>query len=535
MINFDNVTYYYPDSREPVLRNLSLQIEEGEFILVVGSSGAGKTTFLRCLNGLIPHFYGGRFAGGVTIFGKNSKDYSVADLSLLVGFVFQDSTAQCVTEKVESEIAFGLENLGLSTTVIRKRIEETLDQLGLAHLRNRHINTLSGGERQKVAIGSALAMQPRILVLDEPTSELDPNSAEEVLTLLQKLNHDLGLTVILSEHRLERVVQYADRIVEIEKGVLRAGSLREMLSFLKNVPPLIALGRRMNWQSLPLTVKEGKKFTQKSNLNLNFMFRKEGRSNKEKVLEVRDLSFSHDGEKVLKGINFEAGQGEYVALMGRNGAGKTTLLKNICGLLRPQKGMVKISGKDTKNSSQEEIARQIGYVPQRPSMLLFSETVEDELKCTLKLRHLDFKGIPRILKFLQLERYAQVYPRDLSLGEQQRVALGAILVAEPPVILLDEPTHGLDYQNKELLVSILKGLQKQEKTIILATHDVELVARSADRVVLLAEGELVIDGDKREALSESILFSPQINKLFGGKVMTVEDVFDAMGLMSDQR
>ncbi len=269
MIDFHEVTFSYPNAEQPILEHLTLHVNEGEFLLVVGPSGAGKSTFLRCLNGLIPHFYGGKFAGSVIVGGRAPVQVQPRGMCDLVGFVLQTPEAQAVTDTVESELAFAMENHNMPQILMRKRIEEVLDQVAIAPLRHRRLETLSGGERQRVAIASVLTLQPRVLILDEPTSQLDPQAAEEVLTLLHKLNVDLGLTVILSEHRLERVVQYADRILHLsgigQKPVLDRPEI--VLRELPSAPPLVSLARQLNWTPLPLTIKAGRSFAKDLHLN----------------------------------------------------------------------------------------------------------------------------------------------------------------------------------------------------------------------------------------------------------------------------
>ena len=262
MIELSHVTYTYPDQAAPALADFSVAIRPGEFVLVVGPSGSGKSTFLRCFNGLVPHFYGGRWAGRADILGRDPVALAPRGMADLVGFVFQDPEAQFVVDTVEDELAFAMENFALPPATMRKRVEEVLDQMTIAHLRDRRIGTLSGGEKQRVAIAAVLALQPEILVLDEPTSQLDPQAAEEVLVALRHLNEDLGLTVVLSEHRLERVVQYADRVIYMpalgQPPIL--DEPRAVMAALPLVPPLIELGRKLDWQPLPLTIKEGRVF-----------------------------------------------------------------------------------------------------------------------------------------------------------------------------------------------------------------------------------------------------------------------------------
>ncbi|HJX37037.1 MAG TPA: ATP-binding cassette domain-containing protein, partial [Anaerolineae bacterium] len=521
MIELRDVTYSYPETEAPVLRDLSLNISEGEFLLVIGASGSGKSTLLRCLNGLVPHFYGGRFRGSIRVAGRDPLARGPRGMSSAVGFVLQDPESQFVVDSVEDELAFAMENHNLEPALMRKRIEEALDQISIAHLRHRKISTLSGGEKQRVAIGAVLTLQPKILVLDEPTSQLDPQAAEEVLTTLQKLNTDLGLTIVLSEHRLERVVQYADRVLYLpgpgQDPLL--GSPRDVLAQVDLMPPLVRLARELQWEPLPLTIKEGRRFAKSLNLPTTVSDVRNGdqrrrRPGHDSVIEVRDVWFSYNGHEALKGINLSVGPGELVALMGRNGSGKTTLLKHLVGLLRPDRGHVDLWGESTKCQEVQTIARRVGYVPQDPGSLLFADTLRAELDFTLRSHKLPTTGYQDVLESLHLSPFIESYPRDLSGGERQRAALAAILVADPDVILLDEPTRGLDYYQKQSLSDFLSQKRAAGKAVIMSTHDVELVARCADRVVILGEGQVVVDGPAREVMSNSMVFASQVNKLF---------------------
>jgi len=555
VIYLDHVTYFYPDQTTPALADFSVEIEPGEFVLVVGPSGAGKSTFLRSLNGLVPHFYGGRWAGRAEIFGRDPVAVAPRGMADLVGFVFQDPEAQFVVDTVEDELSFAMENFALPQTTMRKRVEEVLDQMNIAHLRNRRISTLSGGEKQRVAIAAVLALQPDVLVLDEPTSQLDPQAAEEVLIALRHLNEDLGLTVILSEHRLERVVQYADRVLYLPGLGLPPvlDEPRAVMAQVPLVPPLIELGRTLDWRPLPLTIKEGRRHARRLTGQINQEIRGQrapqsriqavsGPERHPELAErpvegrppavvIKNLRYAYDGHAALRGVSLQVRPGEFVALMGRNGSGKSTLLKQLVGLLKPDEGRVTVLGLDTRRTAVDEIIRHVGYVPQHPGALLFQETLAGELAFTRRGHRLppDPAGDRALLDRLGLGELAQRDPRDLSGGEQQRAALAAILVAGPRVILLDEPTRGLDYVQKRTLADLLLGLKEEGRTIVMATHDVELVATCADRVVLLAEGEVVVDGPAREAMSDSQVFSSQINKLFRDpRFLVVEDVLQAL-------
>ena len=537
MIEIDHVTYSYPGSSRPALSDLSLRIPEGEFLLVCGPSGAGKSSALRLLNGLVPHFHGGHFAGRVRVWGRDTLAHQPSELADLVGFVFQDPESQFVVDVVEDEIVFGMENLGLPQPIMRRRVEEVLDQLAIAHLRRRRVSSLSGGERQRVAVAAALATQPRALVLDEPTSQLDPHGAEELLTALQKLNADLGITIVLCEHRLERVVQYVDRVLYLDGGrwtvdgdpskdgpapppLMLVGPPREVLAQIPLAPPLQALGRALGWQPLPLTIKEGRSFARQIPSTVHRPPSTVHRPPSTVVAALHTVTARYGEHEALYRLSLELHAGELLALMGRNGSGKSTLLKCLIGLVRPQAGRVELRGRDIARVAVEDLAGEVGYVPQDPRSILYHDTLREELAFTLRGRGLAPAAaegaIAETLAALGIAQLADAYPRDLSGGEAQRAAMAAILVGGPSILLLDEPTRGLDYLAKADLARLLRSLCARGTAIIMATHDVELVAACADRVALLGEGELVVDGPAPAILGDSLLFSSQIAKLFPG-------------------
>ena len=534
-INFDHLTYTYPGSNgktKSALSDVTLGIAEGEFVLVAGPSGAGKSTLLRCLNGLVPHFTGGSVSGDVTVAGYDPVAEGPQTLSRVVGFVFQDPEAQFVVDRVEDEIAFALENGAVPPTEMRLRVEEVLQLLDLAPLRDRALETLSGGEKQRVAIAAALALRPRVLALDEPTSQLDPQSAEDVLQALVRLNQDLGLTIVLAEHRLERVLPYIDHMIYLDdSGAALSGPPREILRQIDLTPPLVTLGKALDWEPLPLTVKEGRRFARKTSyVNRHSPFKKPGFSEKP-GFSLTNLQFAYNGKQVLRGVDLEIAPGELVALMGRNGSGKTTLLRCVVGLLKPQGGEIDLNGDSLLGQETADICRKIGYLPQDPSDLLFAESVTEELEITLRNHHLadDPPVAPdALLKRLGLGKVASRYPRDLSVGQRQRAALGAVTVTKPRLLLLDEPTRGLDYPAKRELVRMLDEWKAEGTGVLLVTHDVELVAQAADRVVLLSQGEVIAD-DAPEVLTASPLFSPQVARLFPySGWLTAEDALEGV-------
>jgi len=547
MIHFDHLTYTYPGAAHSALADVTLHINEGEFVLVAGPSGVGKSTLLRCLNGLVPHFTGGTLSGSVSVAGHDPVAEGPQVLSRVVGFVFQDPEAQFVVDRVEDEIAFALENGAVPPTEMRVRVEEVLNLLDLVSLRDRPLETLSGGEKQRVAIAAALALRPCILALDEPTSQLDPQSAEDVLQALVRLNRDMGLTVVLAEHRLERILPYADHLVYLPPssigdagpcsppvGGVLSGPPRHILHQMNLTPPLVTLGKEMGWEPLPLTVKEGRRFAAKSQIpgrrsairSLQFAIRNS-------QFAIRNLYFAYNREDVLRGVNLEIAPGELVALMGRNGSGKTTLLKCIVGLLRPRRGGITLAGESLVGQETANICQGVGYLPQEPDDLLFADTVAEELAVTLRNHGLvDSPPIApaALLDRLGLSDLAASYPRDLSVGQRQRVALGAVTVTRPQLLLLDEPTRGLDYHAKRELVHLLREWQAEGVGVLLVTHDVELVAQAADRVVLLSQGEVIAD-DSPELLTASPLFAPQVARLFPGTGwLTTEDALAGLNM-----
>jgi energy-coupling factor transporter ATP-binding protein EcfA2 len=534
MIHFENVTYTYPDASRPALRDVTLFIPDGAFALVVGSSGAGKSTLLRCLNGLVPHFSGGTLAGRVTVDDLDPVVAAPKGMSRSVGFVFQDPEAQFVMDRVEDEIAFALENVAIPPEEMRTRVEDVLDLLNLTPLRRRKLDTLSGGEKQRVALASALVLRPRILALDEPTSQLDPQSATELLDALVRLNKSLRLTVVLVEHRLERILPFVDQVIYLPDGdaPVISGAPRDVLPHVPLLPPLIALAQALGWSPLPLTIEEGLVFSRQrsavSGQPSAFGRQRSVVGTAHPIVEARGLEVAYGQTMALRGVDVALYPGEIVALLGRNGAGKTTLLKSLVGLLRPRRGDVFVEGQNIAKSDVADVCRRVGYLPQDPNALLFADTVLEELHITLRNHGILPEDAPiapeMLLERLGLADKAQRYPRDLSVGERQRVALGAIMVTQPGALLLDEPTRGLDYRAKAQLLDLLRAWRAEGLAILLVTHDVELVAQAADRVVVMDQGEIVAQGNPAEVLRASPTFTPQIAQLFPeSDWLTVED------------
>ncbi|MFD5013855.1 ABC transporter ATP-binding protein [Streptomyces chartreusis] len=586
MIRFENVSVTYDGAAEPTVQGVDFEVPEGELVLLAGPSGVGKSTVLGAVSGLVPHFTGGTLRGRVTVAGRDTRTHKPRELADVVGTVGQDPLSHFVTDTVEDELAYGMESLGLAPAVMRRRVEETLDLLGLADLRDRSIATLSGGQQQRVAIGSVLTPHPSVLVLDEPTSALDPAAAEEVLAVLQRLVHDLGTTVLMAEHRLERVVQYADRIALLPSPgqAPLLGTPAEIMAVSPVYPPVVALGRLAGWNPLPLTVRDARRRAADLRQQLEGRHTSAAQERREPVeerqtsaaqgrgelrdqpqptrsrrlttpptpsgatphrwfrrkqtptapasphaAEVRALSVTRDHIRALRHIDLTVTPGETVALMGRNGAGKSTLLNTLVGLVEPTTGSVAVGGTLPHRTPPRDLVRRVGLVPQEPRDLLYADTVAAE--CTAA--DADAGAEPGTCRALVSELLPGIaddtHPRDLSEGQRLTLALAVVLTARPPLLLLDEPTRGLDYAAKERLVTLLRDLAGRDHAIVLATHDVELAAELADRVVLLAEGEVIADGPTADVVVSSPSFAPQVTKILAPQEwLTVAQVRKAL-------
>ncbi|MEU4272762.1 ABC transporter ATP-binding protein [Streptomyces sp. NPDC026092] len=680
MIRFENVSVRYGDGAAPTLQGLDLTIPEGELVLLVGPSGVGKSTLLGAVSGLVPHFTGGTLTGRVTVAGRDTRTHKPRELADVVGTVGQDPLAHFVTDTVEDELAYGMESLGLAPAVMRRRVEETLDLLGLAELRDRPIATLSGGQQQRVAIGSVLTPHPRVLVLDEPTSALDPAAAEDVLAVLQRLVHDLGTTVLMAEHRLERVVQYADQVLLLPDGVM--GPPPEIMAISPIHPPVVSLGRLAGWRPLPLTIRDARRMASDLRSRLEgrvpeaagapggggpagpfphpapsrnrglrprppgpqtpdgpntpptpgptaeptdtattaqrgpeadastlrheaaaphgpgapapdtsaepreaaaqpgpgaaapadhpsttpqgrreaaappgdqpspsprqgfgkgrgggiSLFRRRARGAAgtappptAPLVDVRALGVRRGRVEALRRVELRVDAGETVALMGRNGAGKSTLLNALVGIVEPTSGTALVSGRAPHRTDPRELIRHVGLVPQEPRDLLYADTVGAECAAA----DTDAGTAPGTCRALVSELLPGVaddtHPRDLSEGQRLALALAVVLTGRPPLLLLDEPTRGLDYAAKARLVTHLRELAAAGHAIVLATHDVELAAELAHRVVILAGGEVVADGPTAEVVVSSPAFSPQVAKILAPQPwLTVEQVREAL-------
>lgn len=517
IFKIQDLTYYYPKSEKPALKSINLTIKDGEFILLFGKSGSGKSTLGRVFNKIVPEFHGGKIAGRT----EGTKE---------VGMVFQDPERQLVMDKVERELAFGLENLGVQPNIMRKKVMETLSFLNMWDIRNKKTFELSGGQKQKAAVGATLAMGYRFLVFDEPTSQLDPVASEEILNILKRLNEELGYTIILIEQRIDRCFHLADRILFMEEARLVFDGKPEEFVFWSNskginfLPSISDFFVKLGQDTIPLTVKEGRRKLKKlvhGHDNLKSQRNNHGFLDGNEIIEVKKLHYTYkDGTEALIDLNLSVSKGEVLGIMGENGSGKSTLLKNISGILKPTKGRMLVQG-------------EVGFLSQNPNDYLFNDTVYEELKYTLDNKDIkDYSRIEKTLRDLRIYKYMDKNPRDLSGGERQRVALASILVMEPDILLLDEPTRGLDRDLKDKLGEIVLQLKKKGKTVLVVTHDVEFLGKFADRVGLIFDGSIAQIGCKYEVLTSGIYYSTQINKLFSGYIDEILTLEDALGLFN---
>lgn len=521
-VSFEAVTFRYPEAERPVLLCASFALQEGAFALVTGPTGSGKSTLLRAVNGLVPHFTGGTFEGRVLVEGRDTTAHAPRDLADVVAFVPQDPGASFVLDRVEDEVVYAMENLGVARDEMRRRVEEVLDLLGIEALRDRSVRDLSGGERQRVAIAAALTPGARVLLLDEPTSQLDPQGAEEVLAALQRLVHELGVTVLMAEHRLERVAGVVDAAIGCRPGERPVvGEPAEVLRTVGTGPPVARVGELLGWRPVPLTVREARRRA-RGLASLPAPAARERATGGLPLLVAEGVSAAYDGRVVLRGADVGLASGEIVALMGRNGAGKTTLLRALCGLHEPSAGRVA-----TAAAAAPRPGRDVALCPQVPETVLFRERVADEVRVTLDARGLVGDALA-FLDELGIADLADRHPRDLSAGERLLVAVAAIAATGAPVLLLDEPTRGLDPDAKRRLSGMLRRFVSGGRGAMFATHDVEMVARLATRVVLLAGGEVIADGAPAEVLSGSPVFSPQMTRVFGPGWLTPEQVAEAV-------
>jgi energy-coupling factor transport system ATP-binding protein len=558
LLSVCDLGFTYRDAGGPALSNVSFQLDRGDLLVVMGASGAGKSTLCRCLNGIIPHFLTGDMAGRVMLRGRDTKQLKVAECARHVGLVFQDFEAQLFATSAELEVAFGAESLGLPRPEIARRVRELLKLVGLSHLSARRPASLSGGEKQRLAIAAALAASPAVLVLDEATSDLDPVGKSAVCDLAGRITSDAGArAVVFAHHDAEEAVR-ASRLLVLSQGRVAAlGTPEEVLPNVEllsanGVAPLAttSLFAALDLPMRPLAEAEAAEQLLRRKLGV----REEIAQAWERVdvarrkaygrplVEVRCLSHAYDGgEPVLRSVSLTIQRGEYVAIIGQNGSGKTTLVKHLNGLLRPTDGDVLIDGKSARDRPLRSLAQQVGYGFQNPDSQIFASTVSEEVSFGPRNFGLDEQAVrSRVTESLQAVQLAgreDEDPFSLTKGERQRVAVASILAVRPNVLIFDEPTTGLDERESRSMMALIDDLNARGHTIIVVTHAMWLTAEFAHRVIVMQEGRVLLDAPTRsvfsqeDALREAAIVPPQVVRLsrrLGATALSVRELVEAL-------
>lgn len=493
-LDIENLSFRYQRREEFALHNLSFQVQPGEVLLIAGASGCGKTTLMRCINGLIPRTYHGELHGEIRVFGKFVSEMTMPELSQQVGTILQDPERQIVGSYVLNEVAFGLENLGLPREEILLRADETLKFLGISHLRDRETFSTSGGEKQKVALAGVLSMRPRLLLLDEPLASLDPMSSHEALQFFRWLANQ-GIAIMIVEHRVEDILAiHPENVLYLENGEqLYYGAVDGLLQVvdyhrLKLPAPIIL--ERAKKEPSPV-----------------FEPLLHSTQNQPPLLSFEDVHFHYSPvlPDVLHDINFKVYPGDTIAILGHNGAGKTTLVKHALGLLKPTQGRVLLEGKDTKKITVAQAARTVGYVFQSPTQMLFAPTVSEELEFGPRNLHYDpeviKKNVDWAIQTVHLESEMQMPPLALSFGQQKRISIAAILAMRSRILIMDEPTAGQDYWNYLAFMDSILQMPGFD-AILFITHDLDLAVIYANRIILVYDGAIVADGHPNEVLAD---------------------------------
>ena len=534
LFEIKDLTFTYPDGRKPALSNINLNINEGEFVLVVGKSGCGKTTFIRHLKTVLRP-YGNR-TGQIFFKGKSIENMTLREQAKEIGFVFQSPDHQIVTDKVWHELAFGIENLGLDQSTIRLRVAEMASFFGISSWFDKNVEELSGGQKQILNLASVMAMQPDVLVLDEPTSQLDPIAASDFLNTVKKINRNLGVTVVMIEHRLEEAFPMADKVLVLEEGkALYYDTPRNVGTYLKKnelnkaMPSSVQIYNSTGQKGkCPLTIREGRQYLKEnfrcrsSEIEVKENVQSHNSQNKEVAVEGKELWFTYDrfDKDVIKDLSFKVLRGELYAILGGNGTGKTTTLSLLSGLNKPYRGKIKY--KDKTRSK-------LGVLPQNPQTLFSLETVEEDLMFVVKEHKIQKDILEKIIDDTNIRHLLKMHPYDLSGGEQQRAALAKVLLTLPDILLLDEPTKGMDGFYKECLGEIFKKLSKEGKTIIMVSHDIEFCSQFADRCALFFNGTIITENEPRKFFTGNSFYTTAANRMSRGIIkdaVTVKDVID---------
>ncbi|MUK87495.1 ATP-binding cassette domain-containing protein [Ornithinibacillus sp. L9] len=518
ILSTENVTFRYPGSPQYVLEDINFSIHKGDFAILCGPSGSGKSTLLRMFKQeLLPH---GECSGSFFYKGNSLQDMDRLTVAKEIGMVFQDPDNQIVMEHVMDELLFGMENMGYPTDVMRRKVAEMVHFFGLQDLLETRTDELSGGQKQLINLASVLLLDPNILLLDEPTAQLDPIAAKEFIHLLKRLNDEFGITILIVEHRLEELFSLANRVILLDKGRLvfdtsPRDAVSHMYTSMRHFLPSAALvyldhSEERRQEKIPLSVREAKKWV--VNANLSFVQKKEKLlPEQEPFVELRkiDYQYSKHSEPVLKNLSFSVNRGEWMSLVGANGTGKTTVLKLIGGLLKPQHGYIKYSGRKVKQIDQEEI----GYLPQNPKTFFLHDTLFDEYRQIAKANQKNVEAIDSLVRKFQLRELLTRHPYDLSGGEMQKAALVGILLGEPSLLLVDEPTKGMDPDFKAEFGELMQELVNEGLTVIMVTHDIEFAAHYSTRCSMIFRGDITVSEQTQSFFRENTYYTTAINRI----------------------
>jgi len=552
-ISIEGLTFTYQGNEQPALRDIQSQVEDGTFVAVMGHEGAGKSTLCCSLNGLVPKFFRGRYQGRVCAKGKEIALHKVAEMSRLVGLVLQDFESQLFSTNTELEMAFGPENHCLPRPEIKRRVQRYLEWVGLDRLGRREPASLSGGQKQRLAIGSVLTLEPTILVMDEPTTDLDPRGRGDILSLADRIRQE-GRTLLIVDHEPETATT-ADQVWLMREGrIVSKGPPAEILgdlALLKScgikAPPLVKLFQSMNWPGKPLTTESSIALIEKYDLAHRRKPKPAAPISSgvrgDPILKVEGVRYLYPAqhEEALRGIDLAIHENEFIALLGQNGSGKTTLAKHFNGLLKPSQGRVWVWGRPTTEYSHRELSRRVGYVFQNPDHQIFARTVYEEVGFGLKMigenPYTIRTRVAEALDVVGLDGYEQKVPFTLSKGERQRVAVASVLAAQPQMIILDEPTTGLDDRHQRNMMEMLNRLNEDGHTVLIITHSMGVAAEYARRTVILKDGRILADGPTRAVfsdenrLAEASLCPPPLVRLsnwLGTEALTVEQMVEEL-------
>ncbi len=552
ILRVDNLEFSYPNKFKKALDKINFTVEEGDFVLICGESGCGKSTLLRHLKPELSPY--GKKSGDIYYYNKNINEYLQIETASQIGYVLQNLDAQLVTDKVWHELAFGLENLGLDTQTIRIRVAEMASFFGIQKWFRKDVSELSGGQKQLLNLASIMVMQPKILILDEPTSQLDPIASKDFIDTLVRINKELSTTIIITEHNLEEIFSIADKVIVIEDGkIIANNNPRNIVEVLSNkshnmfkalpTPNKIYYSLKEdinNNLTCPLTVKEGKKWITDNfeDIKINKIEKEESfeNTNNDIVIEVKDLYFKYqrNAEPILRNISFKVYKGEIYTILGGNGTGKTTTLGIISKQLKLQRGKVIINNKDLKKYNNKSLYKEnLAMLPQNPQSLFVHETLRSDLEEVLILRNIDKEkikeDIDKVSKLLNIVDLLENHPYDLSGGELQRAGLAKIMLLNPSIILLDEPTKGLDAHHKEDIANVLIKLKERGLTLVIVSHDIEFSARYSDRCAMFFDGTVVSESSPRKFFNGNSFYTTVANRISRGifeDAILYEDIVD---------